>query len=127
MALRSLYAVAKAYRPISLNIIDTESYEKTAAKITLGKPLYVVQKPLHSNQHAYQLGKACDSPPQQVLSRVEASTNNQESSNSISGHRRSISMSTIRAASNRGVKNTICRWIKAREILSLLLWDFVID
>ncbi|KAK9704100.1 Reverse transcriptase (RNA-dependent DNA polymerase) [Popillia japonica] len=118
----------------------------------------LLQRPLHPNQHAYQSGKSCDSALHQLVSRVEASINNQEIALvaflDIEGAFDNTSFkSMIRAASNRGVEDTICKWIKAMlegqlvetslagetmqvtvrkgcpqgGVLSPLLWDLVID
>lgn len=153
---RNSYAQAKAYRAISLSSFVLKAMEKLLEKHI--RETYLLERPLHPNQHAYQAGKSCETALHQLMLKVETSLKNQEIALGafldIEGAFDNTSFeSMILAASNRGIDNTTCRWVKAMlqsrqvhatlvnetthvsvakgcpqgGVLSPLLWDMVID
>lgn len=81
------------------------------------KETSLLQRPLRPNQHAYQPRKSCDSALHKIVSRVEASTNNQEVALVVfldieREFDNTSFTSMIRAASNRGVRDSFCKCIR---------------
>jgi hypothetical protein len=89
------------------------------------REMYLIERPLHLNQHAYQSGRSCKTALHHLVSRIEKPLNNQEIA---LGAFLDIEVafdntpfeSMILAASNHGVNNTCCRWLgdmlKGRQV-----------
>jgi len=66
---RDSYAVAKAFRPISLSSFLLKGLEKIVDRRL--KDTCMVQSPLHHKQHAYQTGKSTETALHCLVERVE--------------------------------------------------------
>jgi hypothetical protein len=115
---------AKAFRPISLSSLLLKVMEKLLEKHL--REICLIERPLHLNQHAYQSGRSCETVLHQLVSRIEKSLNNQEIALGafldIEGASDNASFeSMILAASNLGVDNTCCWWLRARFRLQCLM------
>ena len=78
---------------------------------------FLIERPLHPNQNAYQEGKSCESALHQLVRRIESAMNNQEVALAafldIEGAFDHTSFSSmITAVERHGIEDTICRWIK---------------
>ena len=66
---KTTYSEAKSWRPICLSSFLLKVNEKLVDRYL--KCTYLVQHPLHKNQHAYQAGKSTETALHNVLSKVQ--------------------------------------------------------
>jgi ribonuclease HI len=125
---RASYSDPRAFRPISLSSFLLKTLERLVEHhIRRG----VLQgNPLHRKQHAYQSGKSVESALHQLVSRIEDALDRKEIALAafldIEGAFDRVAYeSMVRAARNRGIKPTCCRWIdhmlRSRKIQSTIL------
>ena len=70
------YAQAKSFRPISLSSFVLKALERLVDRFIRDGAL--LRNPLHSNQHAYQVGKSVDSALHTLVGRLEKAIDQKE-------------------------------------------------
>ena len=124
------YEEARAFRPISLSSFFLKALEKLVDKHIREGPLN--KKPLHRLQCAYQPGKSTETALHYVVTKVEEALENKRicvgAFIDIEGaFDRTTFESIKKAATDHGIKPTICKWIEGmlegRIIQSELLGD----
>ncbi|KAL1447090.1 hypothetical protein WDU94_000567 [Cyamophila willieti] len=111
---RTSYAEAKAYRPITLSSFILKTLEKLVDKYV--RENFLVERPLHMNQHAYQAGKSCESALHHLVAKIENTIIHKEAALAafldIEGAFDNTSFeSMVQAARRRGIDDTCCRWL----------------
>jgi len=113
---RDSYSGPRDYRPISLTSFLLKTMDRLVDRYLRDEVLTFM--PLHSNQHAYQVGKSVETALHQLIVRVEKAPDQQEIALGafldIEGTFNSTSYDTMCDALVRhGSENTIVRWIRA--------------
>lgn len=112
---RKSYAEAKSYRPITLSSFVLKTLEKLVDKYI--RETFLVERPLHRNQHAYQAGKSCETALHHLVTKIEATLLHKETAIGafldIEGAFDNTTFETmILAVKKHGIDNTCCRWIE---------------
>lgn len=113
---KSTYKEPKAFRPITLSSFALKTLEKLVDNYIRRTSLK--ERPLHRNQHAYQVGKSCESALHQMVARIENTIIHKEAALGafldIEGAFDNTSFDAmIQASYSRGIESTLCRWIEA--------------
>lgn len=111
---RSSYLDPKSYRPISLMSFLLKTQEKLIDKHI--RSVVLAQKPIHSNQFAYQPGKSTEVALHHLVEKIEKTFDNKEMALGafldIEGAFDNTSFGVIvDAARKHGVENSIIEWI----------------
>lgn len=112
---RPSYENAKDYRPISLTSFCLKTMEKVIDKYI--RETYLMDNPLHANQHAYRAGRSVDTALHCLVERIEKVLTDKEvclaSFVDIEGAFDNASFKSIEeAATAHGVDSTTVKWIK---------------
>jgi hypothetical protein len=113
---RNSHCGPKDFRPISLTSFLLKTLERLVDRYLRDEVLAL--KPLHSNQHAYQVGKSVETALHQLVVRVEKALDQQEVVLGVFldierafSNTSYVSMCT--ALCRHGVEYTIIRWFRA--------------
>lgn len=106
----------KAYRPITLSSFILKALEKLMGLHV--QQNFLKERPLHINQHAYRVGKSCDSALHQLVSRIEEAIEHKEVALGtfldIEGAFNNTTYDAmLKAAERHGVDETCRRWIRS--------------
>src|SRR5262249_24373082 len=113
---RNTYDQASAYRPISHTSFLMKTLERMCDRFLRDNCLKV--RPLHKNQHAYQLGKSVDTALRQVVHVVEKNLSNSKLTLAafidLEGAFNKVTFRAINAALRQfRVERTLARWVMA--------------
>jgi hypothetical protein len=113
---KNSYTGPRDFRPISLTSFMLKTLERLVDRYIRDRTLVI--KPLHPNQHAYQVGKSVETALHQLVVRVEKVLDQQELALGvfldIEGAYNYTSFDSVcTALCGRGVDSTIVRWIRA--------------
>ncbi|KAL1446432.1 hypothetical protein WDU94_012296 [Cyamophila willieti] len=112
---RKSYDEAKSFRPITLSSFILKTLEKLVDNYV--RETFLREKPLHSNQHAYQAGKSCETALHHLVTKIEATIMHKEAALAafldIEGAFDNTTFETmILAIKKHGIDDTCCRWIE---------------
>ncbi|XP_072161372.1 retrovirus-related Pol polyprotein from type-1 retrotransposable element R1 [Bemisia tabaci] len=113
---RKNFDQAKAYRPICLSSFITKTLERLVDRRMCEGLLRVA--PLHSHQHAYQIGKSTETALNSLVEQIERAMKSKEVALAvfldIEGAFDNTSIDAIlNSARTKGLNNTTYRWVEA--------------